>query len=105
MGAAWGSVAVQILQAGMRKMHTVELLEQAITLAARCGVVVRQDWFGGSAAGPCDFQGRRWIFIDLALTHREQLDQVLAGLRDLPSLANNAVPAPLDSMLELRKAA
>jgi hypothetical protein len=86
-------------------MHTVELLEQAIALAGRCGFVVRQDWFGGSAAGVCEFQGRRWIFIDLALTHREQLDQVLAGLQSLPSLAQDKVPPQLHTMLNLHKAA
>ena len=86
-------------------MHTVELLDQAIALAGRCGFVVRQDWFGGSAAGACEFQGRRWIFIDLALTPREQLDQVLKALRALPSIAPDQVPAQLHTMLNLRKAA
>jgi hypothetical protein len=86
-------------------MHTVELLEQAIALAGRSGIVVRQDWFGGSAAGSCEFKGRRWIFIDLALSPSEQLDQVLSGLHDLPSLAKDEVPPQLHTMLNLRKAA
>jgi hypothetical protein len=86
-------------------MHTVELLEQAIGLAGRCGIVVRQDWFGGLAAGACEFQGRRWIFIDLALSPREQLEQVLDGLKALPSLAEDNVPPQLHSMLSLRNAA
>jgi hypothetical protein len=87
------------------KMHTVELLEQAIALAERCGFVVRQDWFGGSAAGACEFKGRRWIFIDLALSPREQLDQVLDALRELPNLAQVEMGVQLQKMISLRKAA
>jgi hypothetical protein len=85
-------------------MHTVELLEQAIALADQCGWTVRQDWFGGSAAGGCEVKGRRWIFIDLALSPREQLDQVLDALRSLPNLDQTTVPSPLQAPLGLRKA-
>ncbi len=88
-------------------MHTVELLDQAIGLANRCGIVVRQDWFGGSAAGACEFQGRRWVFIDLSLSPREQLDQVLSGLNDVPHLieVDNKVPPQLHTVLATRRAA
>ncbi len=86
-------------------MHTVELLEQAIALAGSCGFVVRQDWFGGSAAGTCEFKGRRWIFLDLGLTPREQLEVVLEALRGLPSLAHNDLPPQLHTLLNLRRAA
>ena len=87
----------------MRVMHTVELLEEAIALADRCGFVVRQDWFGGSAAGACEFKGRRWLFIDLALTPHEQLDQVLEALEG-EQLAESSPASPqLQRMLKLRK--
>ncbi|MBI3836790.1 MAG: hypothetical protein HY288_02500 [Planctomycetia bacterium] len=86
-------------------MHTVELLEQAIALAERCGFVVRQDWFGGTAAGACEFKGRRWIFIDLALTPREQLDQIVDALRGVPTLAQMEMIDQLQKMLNLRKTA
>jgi hypothetical protein len=87
------------------KMHTVELLEQAIALAERCGFEVRQDWFGGSAAGACEFKGRRWIFIDLAISPREQLDQVLEALGEVPNLALVEMGSQLQKMLNLRKIA
>lgn len=58
-------------------MHTVELLEEAIAVAIRSGYKIRQDWFGGNAAGACEFKGQKWIFIDLSLGPREQLEQVL----------------------------
>jgi len=86
-------------------MHTVELLEQAIALAGQCGFVVRQDWFGGSTAGACEFQGRRWIFIDLALNPREQLEQVLDALRDAPQVQSIEMPPRLHAVLKLPKAA
>jgi hypothetical protein len=85
-------------------MHTVDLLEQAIALAVQCGWVVRQDWFDGSVAGACEFKGRRWIFIDLVLSPREQLEQVLDVLRALPNLDQSTVAPPLQALLGSRKA-
>jgi hypothetical protein len=86
-------------------MHTVELLERAIALARQCGFVVRQDFFGGSLAGACEFKGRRWLFIDLAQSPREQLEQVLQALGEGPHLAGDEAPAQLQAFVKLRKAA
>jgi hypothetical protein len=86
-------------------MHTVELLDQAISLAKQSGCVVRQDWFGGSSAGGCEFKGRRWIFLDLALTPAEQLDQVVGALRQLPNLEPGEVSPQLHALLNVRRAA
>ena len=86
-------------------MHTVELLEAAISLARSSGFVVRQDWFGGFSAGACEFQGRRWMFIDLALSPREQLEQVAEGLRGIVHVPQGEVPPQLHAMLNSRKAA
>jgi len=86
-------------------MHTVELLEEALALAHRCGFVVRQDWLAGVSAGACEFQGRRWLFVDLAQSPREQLEQVLSALEELPHLAQAGVTPQLQTLLKLRKAA
>lgn len=86
-------------------MHTVELLERAIALARQRGFVVRQDFFGGSLTGACEFKGRRWLFIDLAQSHREQLEQVLQALGETPRLAGTEAPAQLPAFVKLRKAA
>ena len=85
-------------------MHTVELLDQAIAVAQREGFEIRQDWFGGSASGACEVKGRRWIFIDLALSPREQLDQVVEALRGVSDLEPADVTPPLQALLGLRKA-
>ena len=86
-------------------MHTVELLEEAIALATRSGIGVRQEWFGGSTAGACEFNGRKWIFVDLSLSLHEQLEQVLEALRELGELAEPAPSRRLQSLLNSRKAA
>lgn len=86
-------------------MHTVELLDEAVALAVECGFGMRQDWFGGAAAGACEIKGERWIFLDLALNPHEQLEQVLDALSafsDLPQLS----PSPqLEALIKMRKAA
>lgn len=61
-------------------MHTVELLDQAVALAQSLGYAVRQDWLGGGG-GSCEVRGRKWLFVDLALTPAEQLGQVLDALQ------------------------
>ena len=86
-------------------MHTVELLEEAIAVAVRSGYQIRQEWFGGSAAGACEFNGQKWIFLDLSLGPREQLEQVLGALRILAESAEVTMSLPLRSLLEPRKAA
>jgi hypothetical protein len=86
-------------------MHTVELLDEAVAVAAQCGVGVRQDWFGGAAGGACQIKGQPWIFIDLALTPREQLEQVLDALRELSNPPQVSPSPQLQALLKLPKAA
>jgi hypothetical protein len=86
-------------------MHTVELLEEATSLAAELGFKIRQEWFGGCAAGACEIKGQKWIFIDLALSPREQLEQVLAALREMAVLPDLSASGPLQSLLQPRRAA
>lgn len=83
-------------------MHTVELLEQALAVAQRLGYGVRHEWLGGSGGGYCEFGGGKWIFVDLALSAVEQLDQVAAVLKQDPSLSPVEVSRPLRILLELR---
>jgi hypothetical protein len=86
-------------------MHTVELLEEAIDLAKQWGFVVREDWFGGGRAGACQFHGRNWIFLDLALSPREKLDEVIAALRSVSSPPSCVIRPELERMLYPRRAA
>jgi hypothetical protein len=86
-------------------MRTVELLEQAIFTAEELGYRIRHEWLGGSGGGACEFGGRKWMFVDLALTADEQLDQVCQVLRADPSVFTVDVPASLRRILERRSAA
>ena len=62
-------------------MHTVEMLEQALDLAARLGYTVRQECLAGSGGGGCELKGRKLFFLDLDLGPDEQFEQVLDALR------------------------
>jgi hypothetical protein len=86
-------------------MHTVELLDHAIRLAEVLGYRIRQEWLGGSGGGACEFAGQRWIFIDLALSAVEQLDQVIQAVSDDPTVAIVPVHPSLRRLLQHRNAA
>src|SRR5437763_1724130 len=63
------------------RMHTVELLNEAVDTARRLGYEVRQDWLGGNGGGHCLVRGRKWLLLDVAQTVDEQLDVVTDALR------------------------
>ncbi len=80
-------------------MNTVELLEEALRSAQRLGYQVRHEWLGGSGGGACEIQGRKWLFVDLALGPADQLEQVLDTLRREPDPASFPLPDLLDRTL------
>ncbi|MCE9528622.1 MAG: hypothetical protein K8R36_21465 [Planctomycetales bacterium] len=86
-------------------MHTVEMLERLLALAGQMGYVIRQEWLGGSGGGECEFGGRRYIFVDLALSVVEQLEQVASVLRNDPTLPLTRPAPALMPMLGLKRAA
>ncbi|MCU0959781.1 MAG: hypothetical protein MUF48_06720 [Pirellulaceae bacterium] len=85
-------------------MHTVELLEQACEVAERLGYRTRQEWLGGTGGGACEFAGKKWIFIDLAVSVFEQLEQVVAALRQDPGIYLLDLPPALRHVLGIRRA-
>ncbi|MCI0360080.1 MAG: hypothetical protein L0211_16505 [Planctomycetaceae bacterium] len=86
-------------------MHSVEMLERMMETAERAGYTVRLEWLGGTGGGACEFAGRKWIFIDLALSVVEQLDQVAAALEDDPATWAVDAPLPVRQYLGYRRAA
>ena len=80
-------------------MHTVELREQALAVAEKLGYHVREEWLGGNGGGPCEFAGRKWIFVDLALSAVEQLEQIAEALRSDPALGTIPLSRPLRALL------
>jgi len=85
-------------------MHTVELLEQALDLAARLGYTIRQDCLAGRGGG-CELNGRKLFFLDLDLGPDEQLEQIIETLRGEPAAATLPMPQELGELLKVRKIA
>ena len=83
-------------------MHTVELLDEALDLAASLGFAIRQEWLGGSGGGGCEIKGRKHLFLDLALSPLEQLEQVTQAIAACQQ-ADELSDSPIIS-LELRRA-
>lgn len=86
-------------------MHTVEMLEAALTLAGQIGYRIREEWLDGCGGGSCEIQGQKWIFLDLALSVDEQLEAVLDALRAEGPIVGAAVPDELGRLLGVRKIA
>jgi hypothetical protein len=86
-------------------MHTVEMLERLKEAAERAGYTVRLEWLGGAGGGACEFAGRKWIFVDLALSVVEQLDQVWVALKDDPAVNLLETPLMVEHSLGQRRAA
>jgi hypothetical protein len=86
-------------------MHTVELLEHALSIAETLGYRVRQEWLGGAGGGACEFAGRRWIFVDLSLNATEQLDQVRGALMADPAVYTLDLSPAMRKLLDIRRAA
>ncbi|TWT31644.1 hypothetical protein [Blastopirellula retiformator] len=87
-------------------MHTLDLLEQAITAAEKLGYRVRREWLGGGASGGCEMGGQKWIFVDLSLDSHEQLMQVLEAVGEDDALKTIPLPKSLETLAQRsRKAA
>ena len=86
-------------------MHTVEMLERCCEVARQLGYQIRHEWLGGSGGGACEFGGRKWIFIDLALNADEQLVQVTQALQQEPGIHLCQLDGTLSRQLGLRRAA
>lgn len=86
-------------------MRTVEMLEQLLAVAERLGYQIRQEWLGGVGGGACEFKGRKWIFLDLALNAVEQLEQLTEALRRDPGICQLTLPPRIRGQLESRRAA
>ncbi len=69
-------------------MQTVELLYEARQVAERLGYQIREENLGGVGGGACEFGGRKWLFIDLAQGPPEQLEALVATLREDPATAS-----------------
>jgi len=72
-------------------MRTVERLEEYLRVAEQCGYETRQEWLDGNGGGVCEFGGKKWLFVDLALSTVEQLAQVSEALAADANLTSMAI--------------
>ena len=86
-------------------MHTADLLDYALAVAKELGYHVRMEWLDGGGGGHCEFGGKTWIFVDLALNTSEQLDQVVAALQANPRTAKLRLTPDFARLLGSRRAA
>jgi len=86
-------------------MYAVELLDEALSAAGKAGYCIRQEWLGGQGGGACELAGRRYVFVDLALTPAEQLQSLVEALRLDPATARLPLSPALRRLVGLRKSA
>lgn len=86
-------------------MHTIEVLELSLEVAKRLGYQIRQEYLGGAGGGACEFGGKKWIFVDLALNAVEQTEQVIEALEADPGIHRIELPPPLERLLGRKRAA
>jgi hypothetical protein len=87
------------------RIHSVELLEQALEEARRLGFRIREDALDGCLGGECQIKGQRWLFIDPSLSTRERLELVLDALTGLGEGIDRELSAPLARVIGRRRAA
>ena len=86
-------------------MSTIEQIEQLVEIAQQLGYRIRYDYFGGTGGGVCEFSGNKWLFMDLALTSAEQLDQLQAALANEPLLDTVSLNDQIKRELDLKRVA
>jgi len=87
------------------RIHTIELLEQALAAAEQLGYTVREDELAGRAGGACVLKGKKWLLLDPTALPRERLEQVIQSLRVDPAIDQNVLPATLRRAMQVRKVA
>lgn len=86
-------------------MSTIEQIDQLVEVAQQLGYRVRYDYFGGTGGGVCEFSGNKWLFLDLALTSAEQLEQLLSALANEPLLSTVQIDDRMKQELATKRVA
>lgn len=82
-------------------MHTVELLEEALSVARSLGYGIRHEWMGGTG-GACEIAGKSWLFVDLSLTADEQLDLVIESIKSHPAVHSLKLSPAMSSLMDVQ---
>ena len=86
-------------------MNHVHQLDEWIEVAQKLGYHIRYDYFGGTGGGVCQYGGKKWLFIDLALPPQEQLDLISTTLNADPLLDTVKISSRLREEISHRRVA
>ena len=81
-------------------MHTVDLFEHLVGVARQLGYQIRHEYLGGVGGGRCEVAGKRWIFVDLALSSTEQLDQLVEAIQEDPAIHTLSLPDQITQLMQ-----
>ena len=87
------------------RVYSVELLEEALEVAAKLGYRIREDALDGFPGGACEVKGQKWLFVDPALSVRERLQLVLDALAVDPRATSLDLPPSLMNVIGRMRAA
>jgi len=85
-------------------MHTVDLLDQALTALRALGYRLREEWLERGTT-ECEIQGQPWLFIDLADSPQERLQAAADVLARETATRRLELAPPLRGLIEKRTAA
>jgi hypothetical protein len=86
-------------------MHNVELYEAAKSLADSLGYQIREENLGGIGGGACEVAGRKCIFVDIATSSVEQLDQLVLAISQDPAIHTADLPPSIQQLFSMQRAA
>lgn len=86
-------------------MGTVELYASVKRFAEELGYQVREENLGGVGGGACEVAGRKCLFVDIAFSSAQQLDEMIESLQRQPEIYSVAIPSELQPLFGIRRAA
>lgn len=81
-------------------MHTVDLLERSLQVAAQLGYKIRRESLGGTGGGACEVKGQKILFLDLTQGPADHLEQALDAIRRDPKRAGLVIDEALRQRLD-----
>jgi hypothetical protein len=84
----------------LKPMDEKLLLNELLDLAERIGIEVRQDYLGGEGGGICQLRGQKVLFLDMAATLADQLDQTAEALAEIEGVKDQYLLPKVRQLLE-----
>jgi len=81
-------------------MRFLSLLTEAIAFASQLGFRIREEPLEGAGGGHCLIRGQKWLLLDLAQSHEEQLRDVLDAIQSEPRWESGEVSPALRNYLQ-----